>query len=585
MSLRKLRGVIACSDDDDEPGDGIMFKADSATIMRAARLAIDICSSMPKESTAVGQANIEIDEDCLDVDLEFEDEEFRLGSPTKKRKGRGLKLTTAESKQALKERATIGWLKIILLDVDASLAGRRLKDKDSEEQMKIMRVYAAKKSGNTLINRLGPVSKYARWAVAPGIQSGWPPSEEAVIDYIDKTFNGETAKSCISRLQQSLNMMAHAFQFGRSVKSIGESVYIEGLAVQMLQDMPPVKSAKALRLDMVTIIEAAVYYRKLGRVLHMMAGNMLILVYFRARLGDTDRVITIAVYEDRVEMLVEDTKTSKLRVQPALMAPGATLSGLVWLPDFISWRRKQGAPIGDSWPLFPSLKEGQWVQKPARNGDINELMTAVVSSLGISAKVTSHRCKGALLDAAVVYGIKKPVRLILGYHVDNADKAVNAYAPSIQHEPVSQLNRMVIAYAEGKWDPDRIREPKKDLKESSSSSDGSSSDGKSSKASSDIEAIAQEEIVMSCLAEDEVDTRWCKNFTNDKVHRGRRGEQMTACNNPIGERIRLVDKDDIDEATADLCLICFGRTLTRRREMLRRMSEPLLENLTKDLPK
>ena len=104
-------------------------------------------------------------------------------------------------------------------------------------------------------------------------------------------------------------------------------------------------------------------------------------------------------------------------------------------------------------------------------------------------------------------------------------------------------------------------------------------------ASSDIEAIAQEEIVKSCVAEEEVDTRWCRNFTNEKVHRGRRGEQMTVCNNPIGERIRLVDKDDIDEPTAALCLTCFGRTLAKRREMVRRMCEPLLENLTKDLPK
>ena len=336
---------------------------------------------------------------------------------------------------------------------------------------------------------------------------------------------------------------------------------------------------------MVTIIEAAVEHKKLGRILHMMAGSMLVLVYFRARLGDTDIVISVAIYEDRMEMLVEDTKTSKLRVQPVLMAPGATLSGLVWFPDFISWRENQGAPIGNSWPLFPALKDEEWLQKPARNGDINELMTAVVSSLGISSKVTSHRCKGALLDAAVVYGIKKPARLILGYHVDNADKAVNAYAPSIQHEPVSQLNNMIKAYAAGKWDPDRIREPKKIVEKSSSSSDDSSSAEKSSPASSDIEAIAQEEIVKSCVPEDEIDTRWCQNITNDKVHRGRRGEQMTICNNPIGERIRLVDKDDIDEQTADLCLTCFGRTLTKRREMVRRMSETLLENLTKDLPK
>jgi hypothetical protein len=139
---------------------------------------------------------------------------------------------------------------------------------------------------------------------------------------------------------------------------------------------------------------------------------------------------------------------------------------------------------------------------------------------------------------------------------------------------------MIKDYANGSWDPDEIRMPMKGKAEVECTDSESSKDSSNSQPSSDIEAIAQEQIVLTCERINTSDNRWCINVSNGKVHRGKFGDpDVTACNNPIGERIKLISENEVDEMKDDLCLTCFGRTLPKQREMLRRMSEPLIENL------
>ena len=583
LALCRARiGISCCSDDEEAEGD--------APISHSDRLKLEREAMVTYNSTVVKKLESAIepgDEDLFQRAFEFEDEEFSLGSPAKKQKKGGERLTAAETKMDLKERATARWLPLLLRDPSASLAGKRLSAALPERHLPIVRTYVAKKSGNTLINRVGPIHRYVRWLDTDGADcDGWPPHEEAVIQFFEACCDERTAKSLISRMIQSITMTAFTFQFCRRTKMISDSVFLEGLAVQNLQMMPPVKSSKGLDLEFVVKQEVAVFYRRLTRVILMTAGDMLFLVYFRSRLGDTEEVLEVVVYECRIEVRVRDTKTGKLRMELVLMAPGATLSGLDWFSSFREWRVAQDAPIGEGWPVFPCLIAGRWTKAQAKTGDINELMSAVAAIMGWPPNVTSHRCKGALLEAAVIYGIPEPDRFVLGYHADNSKRAVNTYAPSIQLAPVAKLNGMVLAFAKGKWNPEAVKHPKVRGVDHAPDLENMESESEDEKPSSDVEALAQEEILNSEEMQEEPDDRWCQNIDNGKIHRGSGStDPRTVCHNPIGEKIVIIDASEVDELTANLCKICFGRTLEKQRETLRRMTEPrpLIDTLVKGL--
>ena len=138
---------------------------------------------------------------------------------------------------------------------------------------------------------------------------------------------------------------------------------------------------------------------------------------------------------------------------------------------------------------------------------------------------------------------------------------------------------MVIAFAKAEWDPDAIKNPEKiDIDEVSDSND-TSEESSGSGPCSEVEAVAQEEIVQACNLESLADSRWRPNVTNGSTHRGKTGDpNRTMCNNAIGNRIIVVAASTIGEADG-LCSQCFGRTLAKKREMVRWMSEPLKEHL------
>ena len=198
-------GIYACSDDESEPGDdGLRFEVNQERRRKAERLAVDagkvpiVDSNLTKEDIGFLDSNLTKEDIEVDADwFAFEEEEYGLGRP-KKRKTTAIELSAAETKKELKERATRKWLPIILHDSESSMAGRRLAKAGPDKQLELLRIYVVKKSGNTLINRVGPVLKYFTWTHLPEQGGdGWPPDEESVVQYIDRTFNEATAKTLV----------------------------------------------------------------------------------------------------------------------------------------------------------------------------------------------------------------------------------------------------------------------------------------------------------------------------------------------------------------------------------------------------
>ena len=465
-------GMMACSDDEESPDVEQRFRVDSMSIMRASRLAVDASNweaDRPPQWDLWHAADAVAPTYGLDL-FDFDNAE---GPPSKKR----AKLAMAETKDSLKVRSIAGWLPIINTNPESSNAGRRLlKSSGSESEMlDIIACYLMDKSGNTSIQRLGPVSLLWRWS-SDG-DKGWPPTEETIIAYAAEMM-GYTSKSTLSRLLEAVKFMGGTFQFGRSVVAAAESRFLAGKALKKVLEMPKIAKTKALELQFLCKLEHLVVHGELTVEVKMVMGGILILAYFRARINDADVIIKFIFYASRISMEVRDTKTSLSRHVVILMAPTATLSGILWLDYFYLWRENQNAPLGDHWPLFPSRKNGVWEKTQARTGDVNALFWAaqvIASPMSVpKVKKTSHSAKHSFLDAAAVWGMDRQSRQTLGYHKDSRNKATDTYTPNMLIAPVAKLNEMILQFQSGKFDPDGERAPtlRKPKQSAASSKDG-----------------------------------------------------------------------------------------------------------------
>lgn len=435
--------MTACSDDEEAPGAEHKYRADTESRWRLQRISVNAnklaMESGKKSATPLDELLAQASKEAYSNEelFDFEDEEYGLGSPTKKANKKSnmrCKLAPSETKAQMRERLLEGWLSILLIEPAASAAGKRMKGRDHTRQIYITSVYLEEKAENTMAQRLGPIKLYAAWAAHN--PDKWPPDEGLVIEYIDEQFSSTDGKSRTKRFVEALAFTAHVFQFCRKMKAFSESRYLNGLAVKALKAKAPRRRAVPIRFAVVCVIEVAVAKRLVDGPFLMALGTALTLVYFRARYNDPDTILVFQVYANRMLMRVNDAKTSKLCQEVNMVAPTNTLSGLDWMSVFRAWRLEQNAPLDAGWPLMPSINDGQWLKRQARSGDFNMLFAPALISIGVTDTHYSHDCKASFLDAAAADGMSKENRYRLGYHVDAADKSLDAYAESSQLVPV-----------------------------------------------------------------------------------------------------------------------------------------------------
>ena len=589
---KSLKGVAWCSDDDEKEEDVSLSRNERMALERQALIRLDSLDTSINVISITDNSIVPPElqlEDCSD----FEDEEYRLGSPSgKKRRKHGTKSITLNpmtAKSVLRTRLISGWTDIVLLQPEASKAGKRAAAKSSrEEQQFEISIFAEDKSENTLAQRLGPVKGYVKW-ISDDL-SKWPPSEELLSQYIAWAVNERSGKTKTKRTIEAIAFTGHTFEFSIIVRRIGESRYLNGLATRALKTMPPRRRAIPFFFEHICIIEVAVARRLLSGPLYMVLGVALTLAYFRSRFNDPDFIIRFEVFSDRMELQVRDTKTSKITQEVIMLAPVETLTGLDWMNEFRLWREEQGAPLEAGWPLMPSLVNGEWVRSQARNGDFNTLLNAGLQALRIEIRKLAHDLKATFLDGAVIFGIEKEHRYRLGYHVDSNDRALDSYAASNQVIPLKKMTQMIVAYRDGEFDPDQTRKAKpidrmRPHEPQEQDESGSEVGSNGSQVASDVEAIAEAELVSAQSDELKIDNRWFENVTNSKLHRGRYGEHdVTACGNYVGGTLQLMASGlEAYEPSLNYCQTCFGKTYEKQAEIVRLMSEPLQYFLSSNL--
>jgi hypothetical protein len=549
-----------------------------------------------EEAMAVQALTIEEDNDRLGMASSqggdsVSDNEVYV-KPTKIRKT--ARLRQAASTKSRLAKLLLAWLAIIMIDPNASEAGKFIQDKQTEvERLAVLEAYVAGKAVNTLAARLSSISRFVKFI--DGKIEMWPPTIKSSRLFIEKCLvNG--AATALQRFLEALVFMVFTFRFGRATLEAGQSLYFQGLANLNLKRLGLRRQAQPIPFHAVATMEAILASGSHSDLTRVIIGGLLFLIYFRARVNDMALIQSITLFDSFVEVDSDGAKTSsKDRLRTTFLAPRLTISGIDFWPIIIELRNNLGIPF-EGGALFPALDEEEvWHNHQAVLADILALIRMVCAMCGVEnpEMIGTHAGKVTMLAAAVIFGLSKEIRTRLGYHKVAGERSVNSYARDNLVEPIQQMTTMVVAAQRGEFDPlagrlkKTVNEPDDSLTQPAEVPDEEEleewlDDPEMEVQAENEHADANLQLVELWSKKCRGDNRLFRHLGTGKTHRGNPdAKDSTACNYLLTasyQRLATSTEMDDDEVLK-LCKNCFGRDEVVSRQLARRLSRPLQENL------
>ena len=155
----------------------------------------------------------------------------------------------------------------------------------------------------------------------------------------------------------------------------------------------------------------------------------------------------------------------------ALMPIAAPLRGLTrktgtqWAEEFVNLLEEGGLLSGGSvlspFLMMPPLENGGWGASPMCSAEATEWLRELLTGAGfgldeVAARAT-HSFKATLLSWCAKFGISKPHRKILGYHLDSEDTTMAMYGRDNCAPAVRDLDRVTQSVRDGRFLPVQSR--------------------------------------------------------------------------------------------------------------------------------
>ena len=532
------------------------------------------------------------DEAEVEADVEFGEVE-----PMPKRPKMSSRMRAAPAQSTKLKALLLAWLMVLSIDPSSSEAGKLIADSKSEaDKLEVVHAYVSGKAVNTLAARLSSIMRFVKFI--EGHQEMWPPTVKSIRVFVmDKLVDG--APTALQRFLEALVFLVYTFRFGRATLEAGQSLYYQGLANLNLKKLGLRKQAQPLPFHAIATMEAILADTSYSDMIRLVAGGMLFLVYFRARVNDMALVLGFHVFDTFVECETESAKTSsKDRLHTTFVGPRVTISGIDIWQIYIDLRNYLGVPLVGG-ALFPAMdNEGNFINVQAVLSDIIALIRSVCALCGVenSESVGTHSGKVSLLFAAVVFGIGKDARGRLGYHKLPGDRSINSYARDLLIEPVQQLTRLVLAARSGTFDPTACRvvhtDSQDELPETQEADvpdddelEGWMDEGELLVPAEEEQVDANMHLVELWSMKCKGDNRLYRHTGTGKTHRGNPdAADKTACHfflTASYDRLATLTDEDCDEPLK-LCKNCFGKDERLGRQLVRKLSAPLLDNLREE---
>ena len=325
------------------------------------------------------------------------------------------------------------------------------------------------KSTATLLKRMCSLRLYRAWFLTTGSEASAFFTEPAAYKYF-KYLNDERAPATrAAAMRQALHFLGGLF--GMDLTAIKASTRLTGLTVALLMTRGAIRQRSPLSVPMVIALEKLVLRDDgAGSFEALVAGAALFALYSRARVGDLAKCTvepTLDVNEDNsfgyVETSFLNHKTARPGVRRALPITGNAF-GIMNRPWADSWLRARAAvglcAVIQS-TVLPAAASVGWHPVPLLTPEFAAQLRSVLLGLSFTydqlANIGAHSLKVTCLSWAARFGVDREQRRLLGYHLKAGDKSLECYSRDSMASPLRDLDSVLGAIRDGKFDPDSTR--------------------------------------------------------------------------------------------------------------------------------
>ncbi|CAE7256494.1 unnamed protein product [Symbiodinium natans] len=448
----------------------------------------------------------------------------------------------------------------------------------------------AKKSTNTLLNRVSSLQRFAAWALRSFPHE--PLAEALVFLYCQQLSQKQTGSSAPDQLCQALNFAGGTLEF-RVPQSDLVSARVQGLAHQCMRQQKPPQQAPALTADQVRWLQTVVQSDE-TQYERYMAATFLFMIYARARHSDIRRSKRITVDRDEmgnpvyIECSVLNPKQSKASRRRnlflPLVAPAVGICEQPWAVEWLSLREHLGLVCdGDieNSPLLPELAaDGGLLQVNMDSATASRWLRCLLSRQPGSnqsdlLKFSSQGLKATCLSWCMKYAIADRAQTLLGYHSLGKSASAISYGRDALAGPLRTLETVLTDIRQGKFKPDSTRsgrwqtanasasassatppQPPADAQEPTAVSDSdSSAEDLASEGSSGEDTQLLHSVSHSlALVAGSDDFQFLTNVKSGIVHISRREADRLLCGRTVFSGLKIAATVDFSRVQA--CLTC-----------------------------
>ena len=322
----------------------------------------------------------------------------------------------------------------------------------------------------TLAKRVSSLRLYASWFETTDAARRLFATEPVVYRYFVYLLSEGAPASRASALREALNFVGGIFAIDVSV--VARSARVRGLSIRLLRTRGVLRQRGPLSVRMVMLLEGIVVTDAgLGSDEAIIAGAALFCLYGRARVGDLAKCAVeprLDLVSDGTDGFVDssliDHKTARPGSKQALpvVAPARGVSGRLWAPAWLMARRAAGLSAARTGTLLQALgMDGNWTSVPYLTLEFAAALRAVLRGAGIDdaslGNVGAHSLKATTLSWMAKAGIDRDTRRVLGYHIRQDERSMEAYSRDSLAGPLRSLSSVVRDIAAGRFLPDATR--------------------------------------------------------------------------------------------------------------------------------
>ncbi|CAE7577017.1 unnamed protein product [Symbiodinium sp. CCMP2592] len=453
----------------------------------------------------------------------------------------------------------------------------------------------AKKSTNTLLNRISSLQRFAAWCLKAFPHE--PLSEPLVFLYCQHVTSQQPSSSAPDQLCQALNFSQGCLGLQTPASSL-VSPRVQGIAHQSLRQQKPSRQAPALTTDQVRWLQSFSVADESQYECYL-ASTFLFMVYARARHSDLKRSKKLTVDRDDEGNVVflecsvlnpKQSKSSRRRnMFLPIVAPAEGICSEPWAARWLELRQDLGlvceGSLTDS-PLLPELAaDGSLLPVNMDSATASKWLRCLLSkqpgsSLDDILQMSSQGLKATCLSWTMKAGIPDPDQTLLGYHSRGKSSSAMSYGRDSLAGPLRHLAKVLQDVKEGKFKPDSTRSGRWQAEQSTSAAAASSAAPKplptkpllepaapqqSSDSSSDEElesdgsSAEDVQLLQSvshslALVASSSDFQFLTNVRSGVVHVSRVGQDRLLCGRTVFAGLQITAMVDFSKVQA--CLTC-----------------------------